>query len=450
MIAIWIWIAAAFLLSWLIVAKKNIGIYHYIWLLMPIDCYGISTPVGTLKPYMLFIFGVFIFDMFRYKGKISFFGGIRSFAVVIGLFVVMLLSSYINGSINEALTRHIMFLLVCLAALFYAPKLESKESRIDMYNAVTAASIGYGSVFLFAQFSSYFVSIPGVITNSRYLPGMIMNMKNYSHGRLRGFFIDPNVVILCFVLSSAIAFYGLFGKDILERSKAYYISVFVFTTLCVYYSKSRTGLFCIIALLLLIFIFSFIKAKNKTGYFLALLFIAVCLLVLFLFKLVDINAIFNLLFKEHLNRASLTDEDYGRFSLWQQSLQYSFNHAFWFGTGQDGITNAIGHHPHNTWLMWLVDIGFLQGIIINLFFFGSFIWCYTKKRILKSEFVGINGALRLGLFVYIIALLLVDNGASSYLIFSFIIVTYLHTEEANQIYVSEGDIIENSIPSEAS
>ncbi len=447
---IWIWIAAAFLLSWLIVSKKHIQIYHYIWLLMPIDDYGIETPVGMLKPYMIFILGVFLFDLLRFKGRISFFGGLRSFAVVMGLFVMMLISDTVNGNLGEGLTRHIMFTLVCIAALFYVPKLAEEEARVDMYNSLTAASIGYGSVFLLARLSLYFVKLPGVLAPGRYYDGMIMEMKNYSYGRLRGFFIDPNVVILCFILSSAIAFYGLFGKDILNRSKGYYIAVLAITTLCVYYSKSRTGLFCIAALLILIFAFSFVKASNKTNYFLALLILALIGIVFIIFKVIDYQYFFDLLFKEYQNRATFSDEDYGRLYIWRHAINYTLHHDFWFGTGQELLKNIIGRHPHNTWIVWIIDIGMIQGTIINLFFFGSIIWCYIRSRYIKAGRSGILGAFRLTLIVYIVALLFVDNAASSYLIFSFIIVTYLHTKEANEFTLSEGDIIENRISSSPS
>ena len=44
---IWAWIAAAVAISWLF-CKKGISWYHYIWLLLPIEMYGVTIAGATI------------------------------------------------------------------------------------------------------------------------------------------------------------------------------------------------------------------------------------------------------------------------------------------------------------------------------------------------------------------------------------------------------------------
>lgn len=63
---IWAWIAAAVAISWLF-CKKGISWYHYIWLLLPIEMYGVTIAGATLKPYMLFGICIIASDLVRDK-----------------------------------------------------------------------------------------------------------------------------------------------------------------------------------------------------------------------------------------------------------------------------------------------------------------------------------------------------------------------------------------------
>ena len=63
---IWIWIAAAVIISWLF-CEKGISWYHYIWLLLPIEMYGVTIAGATLKPYMLFGICIIAGDLIRNK-----------------------------------------------------------------------------------------------------------------------------------------------------------------------------------------------------------------------------------------------------------------------------------------------------------------------------------------------------------------------------------------------
>ena len=54
---IWVWIIAAIAISWLL-CRKKVAWYHYIWMLLPVEMYGITIAGATIKPYM--ILGVFM------------------------------------------------------------------------------------------------------------------------------------------------------------------------------------------------------------------------------------------------------------------------------------------------------------------------------------------------------------------------------------------------------
>ena len=53
----WVWIIAAIAISWLL-CRKKVAWYHYIWMLLPVEMYGITIAGATIKPYM--ILGVFM------------------------------------------------------------------------------------------------------------------------------------------------------------------------------------------------------------------------------------------------------------------------------------------------------------------------------------------------------------------------------------------------------
>ena len=47
---IWVWIIAAIAISWLL-CRKKVAWYHYIWMLLPVEMYGITIAGATIKPY---------------------------------------------------------------------------------------------------------------------------------------------------------------------------------------------------------------------------------------------------------------------------------------------------------------------------------------------------------------------------------------------------------------
>jgi hypothetical protein len=187
---IWIWIAAAVIIS-LIGCNKRIPWYHYIWMLLPIEMYGITIAGATFKPYM--IFGILFF-----LGFISKRDNLK-LPVGIGLVAMALLvSDLLNGLILASIMQHLMFLLIIFIAYSYL-RLQGNKIELDYIADVTiATTVGYGLVFFAASILfSASITFDGIYTTDRYSPGMIMRFLStggISSTRLRGFCIDPNSV----------------------------------------------------------------------------------------------------------------------------------------------------------------------------------------------------------------------------------------------------------------
>ena len=56
---IWLWIIAAWMLTKLILWKKDINIEHYVWMLLPVDMYGVTIAGCNIKTIYDFL-SVFI------------------------------------------------------------------------------------------------------------------------------------------------------------------------------------------------------------------------------------------------------------------------------------------------------------------------------------------------------------------------------------------------------
>ena len=63
---IWGWIGAAVALSWLLCRKKAAW-HHLIWMLLPIETYGVSLAGATIKPYMMFGGLIILHNILRKK-----------------------------------------------------------------------------------------------------------------------------------------------------------------------------------------------------------------------------------------------------------------------------------------------------------------------------------------------------------------------------------------------
>ena len=108
---IWIWIVAAVLISWLF-CKRGIGWYHYIWLLLPIEMYGVTIAGATVKPYMLFGICIIVSDFIRNKT-------IRVHTTIIAVTFALIISDFLTGFVTSSVMQHIMFILVLIIGYCY-------------------------------------------------------------------------------------------------------------------------------------------------------------------------------------------------------------------------------------------------------------------------------------------------------------------------------------------
>ena len=103
---IWAWIATAVAIS-LLFCKKGISWYHYIWLLLPIEMYGVTIAGATLKPYMLFGICIIASDLVRNKT-------IRIPVAIIAAVFALIISDFLTGFVMASVMQHIMFILVLM------------------------------------------------------------------------------------------------------------------------------------------------------------------------------------------------------------------------------------------------------------------------------------------------------------------------------------------------
>lgn len=108
---IWAWIATAVAIS-LLFCKKGISWYHYIWLLLPIEMYGVTIAGATLKPYMLFGICIIASDFIRNKT-------IRVPATIIAVVFTLIFSDLLTGVVMASVMQHIMFILVLMIGFCY-------------------------------------------------------------------------------------------------------------------------------------------------------------------------------------------------------------------------------------------------------------------------------------------------------------------------------------------
>ena len=188
---IWVWIAAAVIISWLF-CKKGISWYHYIWLLLPIEMYGVTIAGATLKPYMLFGICIIVGAFVRNKT-------IRVRGAIAAVAFALIFSDFLTGFVMASVMQHIMFILVLMIGYCYQSYQRDGVEFDEMGQAALSATIGYGIVFTAAWLFSYSdIAIDGIYALDRLEAGMVLKQASFGgivSARLRGFCIDPNSVI---------------------------------------------------------------------------------------------------------------------------------------------------------------------------------------------------------------------------------------------------------------
>ena len=414
---IWAWIAAAVIISWLF-CKKGISWYHYIWLLLPIEMYGVTIAGATLKPYMLFGMCIIVGDFVRNKT-------IRVHAAIVAVIFALIFSDYLTGFVMASVMQHIMFILVLMIGYCYQNYQCDGIEFDEMGQAALASTIGYGIVFTVAWLMfNYGVTADGIYASERLDTGIVLRLASFGgnvSSRLRGFCIDPNSVITTLIPGATYALANIvYRKQDIIKS---FLAIVVYLAV-VFYSGSRMALICSFALLIMFFIIGYKKSENKRRMTVVGIASVGVLLVALIINMdaiiVEVVKMWADMFGE---RASLGSE-YGRLTIWKTNIEYLIsNSKEWFGVGQNQIylLTERGLACHNTWLEWICGTGIILGAIIDL-------WFILAPVKFKKRTVGMGSEKALPIIMAYITVVVcistVDNITNPVLLFLMLILRY--------------------------
>lgn len=418
--AIWIWIIAAWVLSYLVLRKKKVSFEHLIWILLPVDMYGIMVAGATIKPYMIFCLLLFIRLLLQRREKLVLNGWVYLSGFISGAIVLV---NLINNQSTSAPKAALLLIVVWGCIVLYLLNC-GKSTATDIPDVMIATGIGYGIVFLFGFILMKMgLELSGIVAGDRHDDGFFLIQYDVLDGvlisscRLRGFTIDPNSMIGTFAFCPICCIMRIV-KD--KGSFREWIGLFL-SGACVLLSNSRMGIICFIILAVITFVISYrlanTKAKNIIK--LTILFLIGVLIVLLIVSdfiqdiVSDIVSLYD-------NRSGLNDE-YGRFSIWKNAITVFFenNPLLGIGIGQMQNYTITERDCHNTWLRFICDNGVIVGSAICLLFLAAIIKGVNKVMWLhdpiKKDFCVV---FLIGLLTVMLSLVSVDNITYSYLWFS--------------------------------
>lgn len=413
------------ILSKVALGKKEVAFEHYIWMLLPIDMYGVTIAGMTLKPYMLFCM-LLAFKMFvRHDFELNIGGTATKTGFL--LCVLALMINIINCGTTSAIMAIVLLILVYGCGLIYISQIH--ESFAEIGDIICASAVGFGIVFLIAFASTQMnITLPGagVVNNDRMSSGIVMGFGNmfdgtyYRVNRLRGFTIDPNSLNGMFMPAISICATRLFAGKSNKKNKL----CFIISMCCILASNSRTGLACALIIIVFAFIFTLPILSGERKSKEILIFIILCIITISALLYTSLGDILlNKLSNAYGTRSNLTDE-YGRWSVWQDAISALLASNPWLGVGTGLIQykTSVGLMCHNTWLEWICGCGIIVGGFMVLFFVFNLILMFTKKKryLFSGEMQIVYQAIILGLAGICIGLVTVDNITNSYLWFLFI------------------------------
>lgn len=419
---IWMWIAASLILSLIPLINKKIDLANYIWLLIPIDAYGITLMGATVKPYMIFAMFLPVFLFAKNKGK-EFDLSISKGQLFAGIITVLILfqSTLLPDNI-PAVKASIMAILVYICAQLGVCCTDTRKSD-QISDVFIASCFGCSIVFIVANLLLHGgMNISGIATTDRAQSGMFMQMTNMSGGthitayRLRGFAYDPNTMFPQFIFGISACITKLFRKFNL-----YHIITTIMSVVCILLSSSRMGLLCCIICIVIVSIVNISRFDNVKSKISSVVSVLILGSVTFILSLTNWGQNFiSSLLSTYQNRSSLTDE-YGRFSIWKEclSVYWDENPVLGVGLGRMKDYTTTERMTHNTWLQFICECGIIVGAIIIVYFVSVMIIGWVKaKRIYRIAPDNITYlCLILGFSMTIVSLLSADNITCSYLWF---------------------------------
>lgn len=413
---IWVWIIAAIAISWLL-CRKKVAWYHYIWMLLPVEMYGITIAGATIKPYM--ILGVFMIIknlLDRKAHKVP--------AAFVAIIFLLSVSDILNGLIIASIMQHVMFLVIIYIAYNYVLISENDDDLLENIEVSTiATTIGYGLVFLVAYwFYSRGIGFGGIYTTDRYSAGMLLNFIStggQTTVRLRGFCIDPNSVVTTLIPGASFGLARLLYKN---GGKFRSLVAVILYAIVMNLSGSRMAVVCTVAMVIIMLMMGYKQAENKLWWF---GLIALVLLVVSFMAVYRFQNIASEVYSFFTARAGLNDTG-GRFTIWKYNARWlSDNGRLLFGVGQNQISNltSVGKACHNTWLEWICGTGILLGGMIDLWFVitpFAFLDRLKRNRIFIRDIIPIV----LAYVTALICITTVDNITNSVVLFLMVIFRY--------------------------
>lgn len=412
----WVWIIAAIAISWLL-CRKKVAWYHYIWMLLPVEMYGITIAGATIKPYM--ILGVFMIIknlLDRKAHKVP--------AAFVAIIFLLTVSDILNGLIIASIMQHVMFLVIIYIAYNYVLISENDDDLLKNIEVSTiATTIGYGLVFLVAYwFYSRGIGFGGIYTTDRYSAGMFLNFIStggQTTVRLRGFCIDPNSVVTTLIPGAS---FGLARFLYKNNGKFRSLVAVILYAIVMDLSGSRMAVVCTVAMVIIMLMMGYKQAENKLRWF------GLIVLVLLVASFVAVYRFQNIaseVYSFFTARAGLNDTG-GRFTIWKYNARWlSDNGRLLFGVGQNQISNltTVGKACHNTWLEWICGTGILLGGMIDLWFVVTpvvFLDRLKCNRIFIRDIIPIV----LAYVTALICITTVDNITNSVVLFLMVIFRY--------------------------
>ena len=413
---IWVWIIAAIAISWLL-CRKKVAWYHYIWMLLPVEMYGITIAGATIKPYM--ILGVFMIIknlLDRKAHKVP--------AAFVAIIFLLSVGDILNGLIIASIMQHVMFLVIIYIAYNYVLISENDDDLLENIEVSTiATTIGYGLVFLVAYwFYSRGIGFGGIYTTDRYSAGMLLNFIStggQTTVRLRGFCIDPNSVVTTLIPGASFGLARLLYKN---GGKFRSLVAVILYAIVMDLSGSRMAVVCTVAMVVIMLMMGYKQAENKLWWF---GLIALVLLVVSFMAVYRFQNIASEVYSFFTARAGLNDTG-GRFTIWKYNARWlSDNGRLLFGVGQNQISNltSVGKACHNTWLEWICGTGILLGGMIDLWFVITpfvFLDRLKRNRIFIRDIIPIV----LAYVTALICITTVDNITNSVVLFLMVIFRY--------------------------
>lgn len=420
MMGIWFWIVLAWLLSALALGKRHISMEHFVWILLPIDMYGIQVAGITIKPYMVFCGWLFLRMLLNGQTKIK---AIRGWTLpAIGIIVILFIVNMFNSSSLYSLSAPCMLMVVWFCMTIYT-SFWGETAQDDIPEAMIATGIGYGFVFLIGfLLLTLGIPISGVGASERTEPGFILQFSNMFQGvliqkwRLRGFTIDPNTMLGTFVFSGIVCLIRILME---ENSKREWLCLML-SMACIFLSNSRTGLMCFALALVMSVFAAYWKGSPQIRKRIEVITLIVIFVMIAVMVGTDwIRNLISSFLGLYANRSGLNDE-YGRFTIWKEAVGILMekNPFFGIGMGQMQFYTSVNRACHNTWLECLCGNGIILGSIFILFLLFTLIKGGIKEKYNTcSRYNQLLWSLTIGITVVVISLISVDNITYSYLWF---------------------------------